>query len=413
MKKKIPNQKRLTPLFYSICMLSLIANVSWGQQIPALQQVIGSFPIMDGGFEAQPLGASYQPLNTITVNASNWTISTTPASTTRSVIANASEARSGSNYVAFSNAGSTRLQSPIAPLLGGTQYTVQYFYKSTLSPVSLSLTGAIYNTGGVNAALTPTPASAWVTNTWTKGSATFTSGTATGSNYFASPRMGNGTADNSTILNVDDFVVYAGALDEIAPLAPSPAAVSGLAVSWTAPIGGVDGGGYLVVRYATSPNVDNAPNQNGIYAVSNTITKGTGSLRGTVVYIGTATSFTDAVAGSSSGNDFYKIYAVDKAFNYSSEGGTLKTNQWSETNPISIYPNPVKDNQFTISLPSSISGKVVVGIYNISGQLVYKADATGASNSIVIRPTQSLKVGVYVVKVENDGKTNTQKITVR
>jgi hypothetical protein len=78
-------------------------------------------------------------------------------------------------------------------------------------------------------------------------------------------------------------------------------------------------------------------------------------------------------------------------------------------NPISIYPNPVKDNQFTISLPASISGKVVVGIYNMSGQLVYKTDIAGASNSIAIHPTQSLKTGDYVVKVENNGKNKYSK----
>jgi hypothetical protein len=75
----------------------------------------------------------------------------------------------------------------------------------------------------------------------------------------------------------------------------------------------VDGGGYLVVRGTTDPST--SPNANGIYAVNNTVTSGQ-----TVVYIGTATSFTDT--GLTNGTTYYyRIYTVDKAFNYSAAAG--------------------------------------------------------------------------------------------
>lgn len=399
MKKKLLSQKILS----SFALMTLCFNVSFGQQ------TIGEFPTMDGGFETQTITT----INVIAPNATDWTISTSPASTTRAVVSDPNAARSGNKYISFSNAvsGSTRLQSPIASTLApSTQYTVQYYFKAAVSPLAF-LTGAVYfNTTGTNAAIVPKPAT-FVANTWMKASATFTSTATTGTPRFGAPRI-NGITNTTDIINIDDFVVYAGPLDETAPDAPSAPTVNGLSVSWTAPGTGVDGGGYMVVRYATLPAADNDPKQNGIYKIGNTLTEGTASLVGTVVYIGTNTSFTDAVAGSVSGSDFYKVYTVDKAFNYSSET-TLKTNQWSVNNPISIYPNPVKDDQFTISLPASISEKVVVGIYNMSGQLVYKTDVAGASNSIVIHSVQLLKTGVYVVKVENEGKTYAQKITVR
>lgn len=68
------------------------------------------------------------------------------------------------------------------------------------------------------------------------------------------------------IINVDDFVIYAGPLDETAPNAPSAPTVSGLYVSWTAPGTGVDGGGYVVVRYATLPANDNDRQHLGLKA---------------------------------------------------------------------------------------------------------------------------------------------------
>lgn len=400
MKKKLLSQK----ISSSLALMLLCFNASFGQQ------TIGEFSVMDGGFESQTITS----IGSSTPHATNWTISSPTSSATKAVITDPNAARSGNKYASFSNAalGNTRLQSPIASTLASsTQYTVQYYFKAAVSPLGY-LTGAVYfSTTGTNAAIVPNPAT-FIADTWIKGYATFTSTSATGTPRYGAPRI-NGVTNNADIINVDDFVVYAGSYDETAPDSPAAPIVSGLNVSWTAPGTGVDGGGYVVVRYATSPNADNDPKQNGIYNVGNTLTDGTASLLGTVVYIGTDTSFTDAVAGSVSGSDFYKVYTVDKAFNYSSEGGTLKNDQWSLNNPISVYPNPVKDNQFSISLPASISGKVAVGIYNISGQLVYKAETTSASNTIAVRPTQSLKAGVYVVKVENNGKTNTQKITIR
>lgn len=311
MKKKLPGQKRLTQLFYGMCILLLSVNVCWGQQ------TIGSFPTMDGGFEAQTGGYTLTNANSTTL----WSISST-SSTVKTIVADAATARSGSKCVSFSNtgAGGTRLQSPTAiSLAASTQYTVQYYFKASVSPYAY-LTGAIYfSTTGTNALLTKTP-SVFEADKWIKGTATITSTATTGTPRYGAPRI-NGVTNTTDIINVDDFVVYAGAVDETAPDAPTAPTVSGLNVSWTAAAGGVDGGGYVVTRYSSEPNVDgtNDPNQNGIYAMGNTITSGTGSLTGTVVYVGAATSFTDGVAGSSSGNDYYKIYTVDKAFNYSAE----------------------------------------------------------------------------------------------
>ena len=114
---------------------------------------------------------------------------------------------------------------------------------------------------------------------------------------------------------VDDFVIYADTTaDNTAPSAPTLPSItpaSGqITVSWTAASGGVDNGGYMVVRGTADPTT--APNVNGVYAVGNTVASGQ-----SVVYVGTNTSFADT--GLTNGtNYYYRIYTFDKAYNYSS-----------------------------------------------------------------------------------------------
>ena len=89
-----------------------------------------------------------------------------------------------------------------------------------------------------------------------------------------------------------------------------------LGFSWSAPAAGVDSGGYLVVRGLTDPST--TPNVNGVYAVGNTLASGQ-----TVVYLGTTPSFTDNGL-THNVRYYYRIYTVDKAFNYSSAGNLYR-----------------------------------------------------------------------------------------
>lgn len=54
------------------------------------QQTIGEFPTIDGGFETQII----TNIGFITPRATDWTISTSPASTTRAVVTDDNAARS-------------------------------------------------------------------------------------------------------------------------------------------------------------------------------------------------------------------------------------------------------------------------------------------------------------------------------
>ncbi len=276
------------------------------------QQVIGSFPSMDGGFEVQssdPGGTLYQ--TTWSHNGTSATLST-------------SGGRSGPHFISFIQTGSShkRLISPnVTGWSNSTAYTVQFYFQGDLD-------GTV--SGDIRGGLTPlnTNTSAFYYSSYTNDQntgATWTLFTGTATTSTLGTGNGNGifSVNNTGNFKIDDFVVYAGAVDNTAPDSPGEVTVANatsnsLDVSWIATSAGVDGGGYVVVRYSSNPNADNDPNQKGIYAMGNTTTNGTGNLTGTVRYIGTGVTFTDIELQPNT-QYWYKVYTVDKAFNYSAE----------------------------------------------------------------------------------------------
>jgi hypothetical protein len=329
MKKQLLNRKGLMQIALSLCLILVSTFNSWGQQ------VIGQFPTMDGGFEAQGTGA----LTTIQAGATpitsgSWTTST-GASTVVSATCKTDSPRTGGKYVTFLPTGANRrLNSPTAAEGAVSQtgtYTIQYYYRTgAAAPLSTMTYGVFYsdlnlaaNTWGTYPTIIyPDPAYtlyapviAANVSGWTKMSVTITnpmgvSSTVPKNGFFSPFKSGPGA-----YIDIDDAVMYAGALDVTAPANPSGGAVSSILatqqnISWTAASGGVDGGGYMVVRGIADPAT---PLQaNGIYAVGNTVATGE-----TVVYLGIGTSFTDTGLAAET-QYYYRIYTVDKAFNYSS-----------------------------------------------------------------------------------------------
>lgn len=79
---------------------------------------------------------------------------------------------------------------------------------------------------------------------------------------------------------------------------------------------------------------------------------------------------------------------------------------------ITLYPNPVTNNQFYIALPSNLIGEVAIKMINTIGQTVYQTK-TEAQNTITITPNSTLAHGLYFVELTNQGKNCTKKIIVQ
>ena len=289
----------------------------------ASTQAIGAFPQISGGFEDQtpgtlPTAASITSGST----SSTWTVQTSSGTAT----AWDNGGRSGPGYVTFGATAARRLQSPttaMGAVANNRPHVFQFFYR-TAGPIGANNGQAALSTDGTGALGTYASLSlSGTTNTWKKASQLVTSSSVSPKYGLAVLRFSAGSGID---IDLDDFVVYPGSTTDDTP--PDPPAATTIAntgpgeltLSWDAPASGVDGGGYLVVRGTNDPV--QPPNQNGIYAVGQTIAPSPSA--GVVVFIGTNSTFRDL--GLTDGRPyFYRLYAVDKAFNYSSPVGASGT----------------------------------------------------------------------------------------
>ena len=380
------------------------------------QQVIGAFPTMDGGFEAQTTIVTQSSIATNTV-------STVWATACTSGVLKNTGGRSGPKYATitltstgtastYGSGGHKRTTSPTTALsaMTNTSYQVQYFYRTSGASVLTGITRGGASDDGTAGSQYGTAATV-SSSTWTKYTGTAVVTQATPITYGVGIiDMYPTAASNTIIYDYDDFVVYPGTVADVtAPSSPGAFTVTSTSltsntVSWGAASGGVDGGGYVVVRYETSPGNGADPNQNGIYALGNTINNG--GATGTVAYIGTGLSFTDSnlTAGT---NYNYKIYTVDKAFNYSASAlqsstitGATTTNSFTTT-----YGTASAVQTFTIggsSLTANIIATAPTGFEVSADGTTYGPTATfvqtngNASGSLRIRLKATATVfGVY------------------
>ena len=378
---------------------------------PTNGQVIGEFPEMDGGMENQTADSTMNTAGGSQAGtpSTTWTVSSSSNAAVRDMTNDATLARTGNFSAAIAvtvGTNNLRLQSPSPTdptIQTDTEYTVQYFYSAAVDPAN-DLDAGIYlnNTSGGVAGNT-TDQSAFVPNTYTKTYRTITTGSLFNPSCWAVARLDGDDNGYTDTVRIDDFVIYSGAYDSTSSSAPTQAAYSnesGVAtVSWSPPSDGVDGGGYVVLKYTSSPNDDNDPNQNGIYEHGNTTNNGTDSLVGTVVFVGTETSFTDTYQAG----NFYKIYAVDKAFNYSNEAvvsdAQLGLTDYSDLE-LKLFPNPTH-SIFNIYINES---EFDITIYDILGQMVLKS-----KNSKTIN-ISNFKTGAYFVKISTNKGSLTKKI---
>ena len=285
---------------------------------------------MNGSFEASNAFQVVTSTLSTGVQRTGWSY----VSGAATLVNNTIIVRSGGNSLDLSTSSSTNYTvSPTAPTTAvgsATAYVVQFYaWKNntgTARLLNVSVTPDVtFGTSVASASVVGTTGSA--STSWGKYTFLVTSGAGTATPRYGSVKIaGSGGSFANVIL--DDFCMYAGtAVDATAPDSPIAAyAVSGTStnttISWTAPSTGVDGGGYLVVRFPSNPGLNVDPNLNGIYSVGNTIYSNAttrvanASLDGIVVYSGTDTTYNDtnATAGC-----YYKIYTLDKAFNYSNE----------------------------------------------------------------------------------------------
>lgn len=303
------------------------------------QQIIGFFPQMDGGFEGQSLGSLPSTSSSSSPSVGQWARGGISGSGNATILS--SGARTGAQYISVLNSKTSDNISPrtyltpaifSAPILPATSYVIQFYCKATNN---LNFPNTTLQAGLSSAKGTPASYATFVPagspNVYTKVNVVVVSPTILSDTGFSAVKVSSNTTNLSYALDIDDWVVYPGtALDNTPPSVPGAATTSDpsgktLNVQWAASAD-VDGGGYMVVRYTADPAAQPLPNENGVYNLGNTI----GS--GTVAYTGSANSFIDFGLANNT-TYYYRVFTVDKAFNYSSP---VSTSGATNTAPPSI-----------------------------------------------------------------------------
>ncbi|MFY0714265.1 T9SS type A sorting domain-containing protein [Seonamhaeicola sp. NFXS20] len=100
-------------------------------------------------------------------------------------------------------------------------------------------------------------------------------------------------------------------------------------------------------------------------------------------------------------------YVVESASRYLQVGDPLSVKN-NEIEGFSIYPNPVRNNKFTISSANSNASKEVK-LYNILGALVLNKTINNKQSINV----SNLTTGVYVLRVTENNKTAARKLIIK
>jgi hypothetical protein len=289
-----------------------------------------------GGFENAPASVSVLDLIKTTPTGGKWTRSFISSSFAFTTVSATDTVRSGTKALRVNyNLSSSRvIYSPLTHIKppSNSPVTIQYFQRATKQTDSIQpfvKLNATTNTGAYT--------SVAAVNSWEKKYFTTTvnsPGSGNATNYYGAFNIKKAgvTAGNYYF---DDVCIYSGAYDVTPPAAvnalsiqpfdnfdPNINATNATQLQWTAPAGGIDGGGYMIVQYATEPNNDNIPNDNGVYGIGNVMTNGIGNLPGKVVVVNNSSSVNAVTSGliqflQPGTTYWFKVYTFDKAFNYS------------------------------------------------------------------------------------------------
>jgi hypothetical protein len=145
-------------------------------------------------------------------------------------------------------------------------------------------------------------------------------------------------------------------------------------------------------------------------------TLGISTLNGYKLQTNSPVIATGRLIAANGGLDYYGNFVSATAFpnRGAYEGiGVALSIQDNKNEKANIYPNPIRNNQFTIVVPNQMNGKLTVEIHNLLGQLVHKQEYKVESTEIAVQPIFEMNKGVYLVSLKNDGIVITQKISVQ
>lgn len=114
------------------------------------------------------------------------------------------------------------------------------------------------------------------------------------------------------------------------------------------------------------------------------------------------------------GINYYRVKSVEPSGrNYYTI--VMKVDMRSGSPTITIYPNPVKGNNFSLQLNSLAKSEYQVRVYNANGQELYRQSVshTGGSSTMNVQLPSTIQKGMYQLVISNDENKFSKTIIVQ
>ena len=384
MKKKLLQQKKLTQLLLSFCLLLICSNISWGQTV--LTEDFGSTATNPYSGEYSTSGGGI--VSTITngdntyLNIQSSPLPTTPVRTglTRALpIQINAELTNNTNLITWSvNLKTNRLGTNAATSYAENKYFMAVVLCASTNEVIGSVPSATSNGYAIMYQKNST-------NTATAGISLI--------------KFHNGIGNSSLIADAQELCTATRLIQSV-PLTTVPNLTLFASLS---------------VQVIYNPDTDTWEllyRENNTPAITDPIldsASSTGSFisAGSVIDAEYTTNTTPmAVFGFVAGtqtNDAYKYQYDDFKIQLSPVLGVAK----KDVSKFNVYPNPVANGKLYIS--SESSSEKQVAIYSLLGQKVLE---TKTANNAEINVSQLAK-GAYILNVSEDGKSDSKKLMIQ
>lgn len=90
----------------------------------------------------------------------------------------------------------------------------------------------------------------------------------------------------------------------------------------------------------------------------------------------------------------------------------LSTPNFNSSSFLTVYPNPVSNNQINIRFASSLNDNIAVAVYNIQGAKVFNSKFTMSGNTLNFSINNRLSSGTYILEVVTNGGRHTEKLLI-
>jgi hypothetical protein len=118
-------------------------------------------------------------------------------------------------------------------------------------------------------------------------------------------------------------------------------------------------------------------------------------------------SYTDINALNRASVVYYQLKSVDRDGSYTWSQVVRVSNTRKAGNSISVYPNPFKGD-VSVSLPAN--GNASVEITTLQGELLMNTEVSTDNGTATVKGLDSLKPGIYFIKVTQNGVSHIEKL---